>query len=308
CRGDRGSRSFGSVRRSYHPALWHRDRDGRHRTEPDCVTDHGETPLMARAAPAAAVSAVDLERAPGGAMIAGAIAAVALPTLIAWNVSPSATFFNQAAAFVGWGAFLLILGASLPRSVWPRSRGMLALLAALAVCTVSALAAMAYSAPSTLALSNAGTIVPAALVAAVAASARRAGRGWPAFRAFAIALAVAGVASASIGLVQVFAPQLPDGNWIALAANVGRATGNLRQANHVSSLLLWSAVAVIWLGETKTLDGRIAAALALLFVYVIVLSASRTGAVGTLTLAGWGLLDRSLSRRARLVLILAPLF
>jgi len=264
---------------------------------------------MARAAPAAAaVSAVDLERAPGGAMIAGAIAAVALPTLIAWNVSPSATFFNQAAAFVGWGAFLLILGASLPRSVWPRSRGMLALLAALAVCTVSALAAMAYSVPSTLALSNAGTIVPAALVAAVAASARRAGRGWPAFRAFAIALAVAGVASALIGLVQVFAPQLPDGNWIALAANVGRATGNLRQANHVSSLLLWSAVAVIWLGETKTLDGRIAAALALLFVYVIVLSASRTGAVGTLTLAGWGLLDRSLSRRARLVLILAPLF
>jgi ABC-type Mn2+/Zn2+ transport system permease subunit len=100
---------------------------------------------------------------------------------------------------------------------------------------------MAYSVPSTLALSNAGTIVPAALVAAVAASARRAGRGWPAFRAFAIALAVAGVASALIGLVQVFAPKLPDGDWIALAAIVGRATGNLRQPNHLSSLLLWSA-------------------------------------------------------------------
>ena len=263
---------------------------------------------MARAAPARAASAVDRERASGGAMIVCAIAAVALPTMIAWNVAPSATFFNQAAAFIGWGAFLLALGASLPRSVWPRSSGTLALLAALALCTFSALAAMAVSVPSTLALSNAGTIIPAVLVAMVAASARRAGRGWPAFRAFAIALAVAGVASAAIGLVQVFAPKLPDGDWIALAAIVGRATGNLRQPNHLSSLLLWSAVAVIWLGETKTLDGRIASALTLLFVYVIVLSASRTGAIGTLTLAGWGLLDRRLSRRARIVLIVTPLF
>ena len=263
---------------------------------------------MARAAPAPAARAVDQERPAGAAMVACAIAAVALPTMIAWNVSPSATFFNQAAAFVGWGAFLLVLGASLPRSVWPRSHGTLTLLAALAVCAVDALAAMAYSVPSTLALSNAGTIVPAALVAAVAASARRAGRGRPAFRAFAIALAVAGVASAVIGLVQVFAPKLPDGDWIALSAIVGRATGNLRQPNHLSSLLLWSAVAVVWLGETKTLDGRVAAALTLLFVYVIVLSASRTGALGTLTLAGWGLLDKRLSRRARIVLIVTPLF
>jgi O-antigen ligase len=237
-----------------------------------------------------------------------AIAAVALPTLIAWNVSPSATFFNQAAALIGWGAFALVVGAGLPARVVPRSRGILALLAALVLAMASALAAMAFAVPSTLALSNAGTIVAASLVAAVAASARRAGRGWPAFRAFAIALAVAGVASALIGLVQVFAPGRADGDWIALAAIVGRATGNLRQPNHLSSLLLWSAVAVIWLGETKTIDGRIAAALALLFIYVIELSASRTGALGTLTLAGWGLLDRRLSARARIVLVLAPLF
>jgi len=71
---------------------------------------------------------------------------------------------------------------------------------------------------------------------------------------------------------------------------------------------LWSAVAVIWLGETKSLDGRLAAAMTLLFVYVIVLSGSRTGALGTLTLAGWGLLDKRLSRRARIVLVAAPLF
>jgi O-antigen ligase len=232
--------------------------------------------------------------------------AVAVPTLIAWNVPPSATFFNQAAAFVGWGAFLLVLATAVPRGVWPRSRGSLALLAALAVCAISALAAPSVAVPWTLALSSAGTILPAMLVVAVAASARRSGRSWPAFRAFCIALAVAGVASAVIGLVQVFAPRLPDGNWIALAANVGRATGNLRQANHMSSLLLWSLVAVIWLGEADVLGKRVAAALALAFMYVVVLSASRTGAVGMLTLAGWGLLDRRLSRPARSVLILAP--
>ncbi|MBV9890790.1 MAG: O-antigen ligase C-terminal domain-containing protein [Rhizobacter sp.] len=203
---------------------------------------------------------------------------------------------------------LLVISAGLPRSAWPRSPGALALLGALALSTASALAAMAFAVPSTLALSNAGTILSAVLVATVAASAQRAGRGWPAFRAFAIALAVAGVASALIGLVQVFAPRLADGDWIALASIPGRATGNLRQPNHLSSLLLWSVVAVIWLGEAKSLDRRIAAALMLLFVYVLVLSGSRTGALGTLTLAGWGLLDRRLSRRARILLVAAPLF
>jgi O-antigen ligase len=234
--------------------------------------------------------------------------AVAVPMLIAFNVAPSATFFNQAAAFVGWGAFLLVLATGVPRNVWPRSYGALALLAALVLSAVSALAAAAVAVPWTLALSNAGTILPAVLTVAVAASTRRAGKSWPAFCAFCIALAVAGVASALIGLVQVFAPRLPDGDWIALAAIVGRATGNVRQPNHLSSLLLWSVVAVIWLGEAKVIDDRIAAALAFVFVYVVVLSASRTGAIGMLTLAGWGLLDRRLSRRARAVLMLAPVF
>ena len=95
----------------------------------------------------------------------------------------------------------------------------------------------------------------------------------------------------------MFAPHAPDGDWIALPAIAGRATGNLRQPNHLSSLLLWSVVAAVWLGEAKALDGRIAAALAVAFVYVVVLSASRTGALGMLTLAGWGLLDRRLSRQ-----------
>jgi O-antigen ligase len=239
--------------------------------------------------------------------IACAFAAVALPTLIAWNVAPSATFFNQAAAFIGWGAFVLVLATALPRRFPSWSPATLALLAALALCAISALAATSVGVPSTLALSSAGTILPAMLVAAVAASSERYGTSRAAFQAFCIALTVAGVASALIGLVQVFAPRWPDGDWVALAANVARATGNLRQANHLTSLLLWSIVAAVWLGAAKTIDERIALALAALFLYVVVLTGSRTGALGTLTLAGWGLLDRRLSRRTRAALVLAPL-
>src|SRR5206468_4817844 len=125
----------------------------------------------------------------------------------------------------------------------------------------------------------------AILVLAVAASARRAGAAEFAFRALCIAFLVAGIGSAVIGVVQVFAPHAADGNWIATAI-AGRATGNLRQPNHLSSLLLWSVVAAAWLGEAKAMDRRIAAALVLAFVYVVVLSASRTGAEGVLTLAG----------------------
>jgi O-antigen ligase len=248
------------------------------------------------------------EPVPSWAIALLASLAVAGPTLIAFNVPPSATFFNQAAALVGWGGFLIVLGACVPRSAWPRSRAALALLAALAVLAISALAASVFGAvPWTLSLSAVGTILPAVLAVAVAASAQRAGLAAFAFRAFCIGLVVAGIASTLVGFVQVFAPHLADGDWIAFAVTAGRATSNLRQPNHLSSLLLWSIVAAIWLGEAKTLDGRIAAALAIVFVYVVVLSASRTGALGTVTLAAWGLLDRRLSRRARVVLVLTPL-
>ena len=237
-----------------------------------------------------------------------AVVAVVLPTLIAFNVSPSATFFNQAAAFVGWGGFLLLLVTLLPSGLWPRSRASLALIGALALLVIAAIGSAAVAMrPWSLSLSEAGTILSALLVVAVAASLARAGLAEPSFRAFCVALVVAGIASSVIGLVQVFAPTLPDGDWVALSAIPGRATGNLRQPNHLSSLLLWSIVAAVWLAESMPRFRIAAAALVVLFIYVIVLSASRTGAVGMLTLAGWGIFDRRLSGRARVLLILAPI-
>ena len=244
------------------------------------------------------------------ALVATACVAVAIPTLIAFNVAPSATFFNQAASFVGWGCFLLVIGAGLPRRVWPESAGATALLASLAILVLASLAASVFAAvPWSLSLSSAGTVLAAMLVVTMGACVTRANAQARFFRAFCVALVVAGIACSAIGLVQVFAPELPDGDWVALSALPGRATGNLRQPNHLSSLLLWSIVAAIWLGETTQKAGwRVAAAvLSLVFIDVVVLTGSRTGALGMLTLAAWGLLDRRLSKSTRVLLLAMPL-
>lgn len=127
------------------------------------------------------------------------------------------------------------------------------------------------------------------------------------FKAFCTGLVVAGVLSSGVGLVQVFAPSWADGTWIARSYIDGRAVGNMRQPNHLSSLLLWAIVAVVWLGEARVLQRVGAQALAALFVLVVVLTASRTGALSMLLLAAWGAFDRRLSRSARGLLIAVPL-
>jgi len=146
----------------------------------------------------------------------------------------------------------------------------------------------------------------AALAALVGASAQTAGFGATAFRAFCIGMVVAGTASSLIGLVQVFAPQWPDGDFVARTYIAGRAVGNMRQPNHLSSLLVWAAIAAVWLTETGVLRRWVGGVLTLLFVFVIVLSASRTGTVSVGLLAVWALLDRRLSRSTRILLLLAP--
>ena len=112
-----------------------------------------------------------------------------------------------------------MLGAGLAQNARPRSRGSLAMLAAIAILVLAALGASVFAgAPWPLSLSSAGTLLAALLVLAVGACVARAGLGISAFRAFCIGLVVAGIASSAIGLIQVLAPQLADGDWIALAS------------------------------------------------------------------------------------------
>ena len=105
----------------------------------------------------------------------------------------------------------------------------------------------------------------------------------------------------------MFAPALPDGDWLARSGLPGRAVGNLRQPNHLSSLLLWAAIALVALLELGRLRLRPAAGLLALMVLAVVLTASRTGLVSVLLLAAWGALARQRSRAARGLLLAAPL-
>ncbi len=245
--------------------------------------------------------------AQGPLWAASASVALALPMLLAFNLPPSATFLNQAATLIGWGAWLALLAASLNASAFPRSIGLAALQSALLLLLLAALASPLWTGlPWSLALSAAGLIVAAALAAQIGAACQRDGIALPVFRAFCIGIVIAGLASSAIGVVQVFAPTLPDGDWVARSYLEGRAVGNMRQPNHLSSLLLWAVVAALWLGETGVIRRWGSTLLALLFLFVVVLSASRTGAVSVVVLAVWGLLDRRLSRPARALLLLAP--
>ena len=110
-------------------------------------------------------------------LIALAVNAVALPALLAYNLPPSSTFLNQAAALVGWGAFLTVLAGSMPSGGARWSGGAKSLQAAFALLLLAALAAPLWaSAPWSLALSAAGLIGAAALTALVGASLQRADR------------------------------------------------------------------------------------------------------------------------------------
>ena len=118
--------------------------------------------------------------------------------------------------------------------------------------------------------------------------------------------------SAVVACIQVYAPQWTDGMLIAHSGLPGRAVGNLRQPNHLSSLLLWGLIALAavaqggrWFG--LRLGWPAAATLAVLLVLAVVLSASRTGTLGVLLLAAWGLADRRLAGRVRLGLLALPL-
>lgn len=234
--------------------------------------------------------------------VAAAAAAASLPTLLAYTLSPSPTYLNQALAFTLWAVFALVTAPRQPR------RGPWALWAALAVLA----AAVAWSwgpgaLPGSLALSALGTLFAAAVLVAAGAGARARADAESLFAAFAWAWVACGVLNIAIALVQVFAPAVPDGNWLAASGIPGRAVGNLRQPNHLSSLLLWHCIAVLALLELGRLRRAWAGVLLALGVFAVVLTASRTGLVSVLLLAGWGLLDRRLSRSGRVLLVAAPL-
>jgi O-antigen ligase len=232
--------------------------------------------------------------------------AVAVPTLVARHIPPMPSFLNQALALFGWGALLALFAGALPANPAPWPRGVKALLLALLALVTSTLATPWWTGqPISLALGAAGMICAAALAATYGAALQQTAYGALAFRALCVGILVAAMAHAFIAAAQIYAPSLIDGQWLA-AAGDGRATGNLRQSNHLCTMSLWGIVAVIWLGETRVLRRVAVSLISILLVFSVVLTASRSGALGALILAIWGLVDRRLTRQARVTLILAP--
>jgi len=250
-----------------------------------------------------------------------ALAVVALlgPTLIAAHDPPSVTFYNQAVAALGWGLWLAWLGvhsgqgagvAAAPTT--QRGPGWLGLVAISLVLLVQAAQALwagvASPVPLGLCLMGGGLALGALLALhggwRVGRSAAKGTDTLPML--FFGGLALAGAVGLLLSLVQVFHPVWADGVFIAVPTIAGRAVANLRQPNHLSTLLVFACAAAAWLGAQGRMNARLAALGVIGFIVGIVLTASRTGMVGMVFLTLWGCLDRQLPRSLRWTLIGAP--
>jgi hypothetical protein len=231
-----------------------------------------------------------------------ALAAATGPTLLAYNVAPSPTFYNQGLAFGLWAAFVLATAPMAARLRFGAPEAALLLLA-LAV----ALSWGPGSLPSTLALSALATIAAALLMLQAGRAASGPTAAGDAFVLFCWGWLLAGVCNVGIALIQVFAPGWADGQWVATSGLVGRAVGNLRQPNHLSSVLMWGCIATVVLMELRRLPWRAGAVLLAAMVFAVVLTASRTGLVSVWLLALWGLADVRASRATRWLRMTAPL-
>ena len=233
-----------------------------------------------------------------------ALAAAAAPSLLVYNVAPSPTFLNQALACALWGAFVVVC---MPHQQQP-GRGTAPVALALAVMAGAVLWSFSLRGlPASLALSALGLLAACALLLMAGSAALRGHDRETVFALFCWAWVGAGLLNLVVAGVQVFTPELADGHWIAKPNVAGRAMGNLRQPNHLSSLLMWAGVAAVGLLLLRRLALAWAAALLAAMVFGVVLTASRTGGLSVALLALWGLLDRRLAKPARWLLLSAPL-
>ncbi len=254
------------------------------------------------------------------------MAATALPALVAYNLPPSPTQLNQLVALALWGAAAGVACYVGARGAWVYARHSqdnagfdahnlrdtaILLGALLLVATACIASGSLGSLSSGLAWSGACIVAATAVVVVLGALSSSQ---TSILQAFCLGGVLVGTASAAIACIQVFAPALADGEWIAHSSLAGRAVGNVRQPNHLATLMLGSAVALVpwamrehggWLAARTR--HALAWPLFAAFVLTIALSGSRTGALGLAVLALWGLLDRRLHASMRWMLLAAPL-
>ncbi|MEO8299570.1 MAG: Wzy polymerase domain-containing protein, partial [Burkholderiales bacterium] len=161
-----------------------------------------------------------------------------------------------------------------------------------------------------------GLLLLAAALAWAAAVTARAGALQVFVRPLMLALVVAGLLSTLVAGLQVFAPEFTGNALVAYPTIAGRAVGNMRQPNQLSTLLLWAMGAAVWVGlqarGREEADGakkgmarwHLTAGLLALLTVGVLWTSSRTGMVGMALLALWGLLDRRLPAPLRWVMVL----
>jgi O-antigen ligase len=236
--------------------------------------------------------------------------ALIFPPLLAYNRTPSATQLNELVCVLGWGLCLLAANR-IPHGAVRRGATVWLALALGILCVAIIGSWTIGSLPTSLALPPLLLLVAASFVATLGARVAQGGDedGLQAFAPFAFGVLAIGVLSAVIAVIQVHFPKLADGSFIAQSGIVGRAVGNLRQPNHLASLLIWSAIALVPLVEWRRIPRWLGALLLLLIMYAVFLSGSRTGLWGgAAVLVLWALCDWSLSASTRIALVVGVAF
>jgi O-antigen ligase len=126
------------------------------------------------------------------------------------------------------------------------------------------------------------------------------------FAAFCWAWLVAGLLNVLIAVVQVFWPELADGNWVAVSGIARPRRGQSAPAQPPQQPAAVGLHCHVALLQMRRLAWRLGVCMAVL-VFAVVLTASRTGLLSVGLLALWGLVDRRLDRRSRGLLLAAPL-
>lgn len=238
----------------------------------------------------------------------GLLIGVTLAPLIAYNQTPSATLYNQLAAFAGLG--LIVAGLGWGRSLLPGWRVDGVSLALLLMTAVSLVAPVTHELPWSMALTSAAMLL-GALLAVQTGRAVAPGLREGMITLFSVAVVGAGLLSVVVCIVQMFFPELANGVLIARSGVVGSAVGNMRQPNHLASLLMWACVGAVWLEQGGWLARRLGHAMAgtialyvmlSLFVFCVLLTGSRTGWLGVGLLVLWGAVDWRLAPRVRIAL------
>mgnify|MGYP003379671120 CR=1 FL=1 len=91
-----------------------------------------------------------------------ALVAAGMPALLAYNLPPSATLFNQATAFVGWAAFALIAATGSTHTSRAVTRALLGV--CIAVCAIFTVTTLELERRESLTLSMLGTLAAVAVM------------------------------------------------------------------------------------------------------------------------------------------------